>query len=202
MRNKIAAVIGLVVALAFLASCSGNDSGPGPTPITPTASITCNGKTKACSVDAGATPTVAWSSANITSCAVKRNGVDTGWGTAPSGSRQTDALTDSATYLVDCTGPNGNVSATVAVTVVPPVRVVFNVLDGITGQPLGNVAVATSFGNAVSNGAGQVTMDVPASQANRFDLDLTAGGYLVYSSTYTAGRPEFKMWPTVGAGPD
>ncbi len=207
MRNKTVvgrSVIGLVmpiIMLVFLTGC-GKDNGVGPTPTTPTASITCDGKAGSCSVDAGATATIAWSSANVASCAKKRNGVDTGWGTDPNGSRQTEALTDSAVYSVDCTGPSGNASATVAVTVVPLVRVVFNVLDGIIGQSIGNVAVATLFGNAVSNGVGQVTMDVPASQSSRFDLDLMAGGYLVYNTTYMAGRTEFKMWPMTGAGPD
>jgi|SRR3989344_327481 len=201
-EHFVISVIVPIIALVLLTSCGGNGPGPGPTPITPTATISCNGKTGNCSVDAGATATIVWSSTNTTSCPVKRNGVDTGWGTAMSGSRQIDALMDSATYSVDCTGPNGNVSATVAVTVVPPVRVVFNVLDGIIGQPLANVAVAPSFGGAVSNGAGQVVMDVPFSQSAKFNLDLTVGEYLVYSSTYTTGRAEFKMWPTTGAGPD
>lgn len=78
----------------------------------PTASITANGTSGSITIAYNDSATIAWTSANATSCTV----TPPNW-TGTSGSQSTGVLTTTTTYTETCTGPGGTASSSVIVNV-------------------------------------------------------------------------------------
>ena len=107
-------------------TCTGGTYGPPPpanttvTVIVPTATMSVNGQSPTVRVDAAAAnnASVAWSSANATSCSVTKNSA--AWKTGLSSSGTTDTVTTQVTYAVDCVNSHGtHATSSVLVNILP-----------------------------------------------------------------------------------
>lgn len=83
-----------------------------PTPLAPSAHLTCNGAAQSCDVSHGAGAVIAWTSDGAHSCSV----TPPGW-TGATGSEQLAGVTEAATYRLDCIGPGGAASSSVTLNV-------------------------------------------------------------------------------------
>jgi hypothetical protein len=188
----VANMVTMILVAILVGGCPDNPAGP--TPTTPTASITCNGQANACVVDLWTKPVIAWTSANVSGCAVRRNGEAlSDWGTSLNSSRQLDAQMTSgmATYAVECTGPNGSAIASVAVTVRSGRPAEFRISNGLTNTPV-DARVTTIATSYQTRGDGSLTIDEAPS---RFNVTIDAPGYLTYETIGSSDRTEYKLWP-------
>lgn len=113
----------LTVTKVFSISCTG----PGGTivknatvnvnvvPLPPTLDLTASPT----SVTSGSSSTLSWTSTNATSCTASANPTHGTWtgAKAVSGNQTTGALTSSKVFTLNCTGPGGDISDSVTVTV-------------------------------------------------------------------------------------
>jgi hypothetical protein len=143
---------------------------------------------------------ITWSTQHATSCSA--SGGDAGWSanSGTSGSYSSPALAATASYTLACTGPGGNNSKTITVTVVPPPSIA-SFTASPASVPVGGTSTLTwSEGTGAScavaglPGASPLTTR-PISQTTTYTLTCTSvGGSASASATVTAVPP-----PSIGS---